>query len=221
MLFLCYVRHLENSCAFAGVLTQQKPLHPPFFKVSKAASPCLTVAAEGFEFAPACLIPPLVQEPQTGSSNGIACILQTCLGTLTLPWIHRWGRWKRDAPAKRQVHWISFAIWKWNGSKQCLVWSCGWMMPSRLCCQLPGSSYHLQLQRWGKNQLPRPTATRCPVSPQALGKYSHPESCSQPARQQVLLLLRPCWLLQASAKLLVLLYLYGTCTKVSKSMTLV
>jgi len=57
-----------------------------------AASPYPTLAAEGFELAPAWLILQLVQEPQTGSSSGsTACILRTCPGTLTLPRIHRWG----------------------------------------------------------------------------------------------------------------------------------
>lgn len=32
LLLLCYVRYLENSCAFADVLTQKIPLHPFFLR---------------------------------------------------------------------------------------------------------------------------------------------------------------------------------------------
>lgn len=99
-----------------------------------AAFPCLTLAAEGFELAPACLILQLVQELQTGGGSGVACIPHTCPGTLALlTRIHGRGGWERNAPAKKQVHWNSFAVWKWNAYKHSLVRSCGWRVPACLC----------------------------------------------------------------------------------------
>lgn len=162
LLLLCYARYLENSCGFADVLTQQIPLHP-FFKVSwclVAASPYLTWAAEGFELTPACLILQLVREPQTGSSGSIACILLTCLGTLALPQIHRWGGWGRNAPAKKAStpHWLFHVEAEWLKITSGVVLLAGRCPPACATPAQPACAHqesHTQ-PAWHRVPLPRP-----------------------------------------------------------------
>lgn len=126
-----------------------------------AAPPYLTWAAEGFELLPACLILQLLQELQPGSSGSIACILQACWGTLSLPGIHRWGEWREINQQNGSYTGLplSYGSGKAKNNPQCSLVDGWWPLAFATRCLVPSPAPEV-----GGASAAQGTATPCPVS---------------------------------------------------------